>query len=299
MKKLLLLLFFLVLSVSYAQDYFPTNAGVKIIDNTLVAFTNATIYVTPNKIIKKGTLLIENGKIIQVGKLVKIPKGAKIVVLSGKTIYPSFIDSNFGIEKVKKILNASSGNVNTDDSFKLINSFHKNVQKAIKYSADKEKTLIYLTTVPTTIIGNNTIGNLNIGNYANFIITSEDIFDFKITIHENWVQGNKNVTKDITIKDITGNYMLSVNHKNYDLTITGKGAKQTATLKRGGKKLNSKFSYKDDLIAITFNIDTIYTRLIGKIINVANVMQGTAFDSEGNETYWSASKVVRAANRKK
>jgi imidazolonepropionase-like amidohydrolase len=529
MKKLLLLLFFLSLNTSYAQDYFPTDAGVKTTDNTLVAFTNATIYVTPEKILKNGTLLIENGKIINVGKSVKIPKGAKIVNLLGKTMYPSFIDlySDFGIKKPKKVaarsrsrqyeasregyywndhirpdidpvkdfsfdakkakelINAGFGVVNThlqdgiirgngllialnpnssnayrvldtksaqylsfsksamskqaypgsrmgamallrqtyndaswyaqgnmknkdlalealnnnknlvqifetgnlldalradkvgdefgiqytivgsgDEferiseikntnanfiipinfsdaydvsnpllaqqislrdmrkwnqepsnlkvlsengvnfalttrSLKSVKSFHKNLQKAIKYGFNKEKALASLTTIPATIIGNSTIGNLKTGSHANFIVTSGDIFDTKTTIYENWVQGEKNVVNDMTIKDITGNYMLSVNDKNYELTISGKAAKQTATIKNGDEKVKSKFSYKEDWISITLNEDSVYTRMLGKIINASNVMQGTAFDTQGNETSWSASIQVKKDSKKK
>jgi imidazolonepropionase-like amidohydrolase len=528
MKKLLLLLFFLSLNTFYAQDYFPTDAGVKTTDNTLVAFTNATIYVTPEKLLKNGTLLIENGKIINVGGAVKIPKGAKIVNLSGKTVYPSFIDlySDFGIKKPKKaagrsrstqyaasregyywndhirpdidpikdfsfdakkakeLLDAGFGVVNTHlqdgivrgngllialnpnssnayrvldtksaqylsfsksafskqaypgsrmgamallrqtyndaswyaqgnmknkdlalealnnnknlvqifetgnlldalradkvgdefgiqytivgsgDEFERINevketnanfiipinfsdaydvsdpllaqqislrdmrkwnqepsnlkvlaengvnfalttrslksvkSFHKNLQKAIKYGFDKEKALAALTTIPATIIGNSAIGNLRTGSYANFIVTSGDIFDAKTTIYENWVQGDKNVVNDMHIKDITGNYMLSVNDKNYELTISGKAAKQTAVIKMGDEKVKSKFSYKEDWISITLNEDKVYTRMLGKIINVSNVMQGTAFDTQGNETYWSASQQVKKNTKK-
>ncbi|AUC84066.1 amidohydrolase [Polaribacter sp. ALD11] len=513
----------------HSQDYFPTDAGVKTTDNTLAAFTNATIYVTPEKVIKNATLLIENGKVIQVGTSVKIPKGAKIVDLSGKTIYPSFIDlySDFGIKKpkrassnsrstqyaasregyywndhvrpdvnpiknfsfdskkAKELISAGFGVVNThmqdgiirgngllialnpnssdayrmldtksaqylsfsksatsrqaypssrmgamallrqmyndaawyangnmknkdlalealnsnknlvqifetgnlldalradkvgdefgiqytivgsgDEferigdikgtnanfiipinfsnafdvsnpllaqqislrdmrkwnqepsnlkvlsengvnfalttrSLKSVKSFHKNLQKAIKYGFDKEKALASLTTIPATIIGNNAIGNLNTGSYANFIVTSGDIFDAKTTIYENWVQGDKNVVNDMTIKDITGNYMLSVNGKNYDLTISGKGAKQTGAIKMGDKKVKSKFSFTDDWIAITLNEDSVYTRMMGKVINAANVMQGTAFDTQGNETSWSASKKVKKDSKKK
>ena len=529
MKKLLVLLFFLFLHTMYAQDYFPTDAGVKTTDNTLVAFTNATIYVTPEKILKKGTLLIENGKIINIGATVKIPKGAKIVNLSGKTVYPSFIDlySDFGIKKpkraagrsrstqyaasregyywndhirpdidpikdfsfdakkAKELLDAGFGVVNTHlqdgiirgngllialnpnssnayrildtksaqylsfsksasskqaypgsrmgamallrqtyndaswyaqgnmknkdlalealnnnknfvqifetgnlldvlradkvgdefgvqytivgsgDEFERINevketnanfiipinfsaaydvsdpllaqqislrdmrkwnqepsnlkvlaengvnfalttrslksvkSFHKNLQKAIKYGFNKEEALASLTTIPATIIGNSTIGNLKTGSHANFIVTSGDIFDAKTTIYENWVQGEKNVVNDMHIKDITGNYMLSVNDKNYELTISGKAAKQTAVIKIGDEKVKSKFSYKEDWISITLNEDKIYTRMLGKIINVSSVMQGTAFDTQGNETYWSASQQVRKEIKKK
>jgi imidazolonepropionase-like amidohydrolase len=528
MKKLLVLLFFLSLHTMYAQDYFPTDAGVKTTDNTLVAFTNATIYVTPEKVLKNGTLLIENGKIINVGKTVKIPKGAKIINLSGKTVYPSFIDlySDFGIKKpkraagrsrstqyaasregyywndhirpdidpikdfsfdakkAKELLNAGFGVVNThlqdgivrgngllialnpnssnayrvldtksaqylsfsksamskqaypgsrmgamallrqtyndaswyaqgnmknkdlalealnnnkglvqifetgnlldalradkvgdefgiqytivgsgDEferisdikdtnanfiipinfsdaydvsnpllaqqislrdmrkwnqepsnlkvlaengvnfalttrSLKSVKSFHKNLQKAIKYGFDKEKALAALTTIPATIIGNSTIGNLRTGSYANFIVTSGDIFDAKTTIYENWVQGDKNVVNDMHIKDITGNYMLSVNDKNYELIISGKAAKQTAVIKMGDEKVTSKFSYKEDWISITLNEDKVYTRMLGTVINVSNAMQGTAFDTQGNETYWSASQQVKKDSKK-
>ena len=103
MRKLLLFCLFLLTISLHSQDYFPTDSGVKTTENTLVAFTNATIYVTPEKVLKKGTLLIKDGKVKQVGKNIKIPKGTKTVDLSGKTVYPSFIDlySDFGIKKPK------------------------------------------------------------------------------------------------------------------------------------------------------------------------------------------------------
>jgi imidazolonepropionase-like amidohydrolase len=109
MKKTLLLFFFLCAIVVQAQEYFPTNSGIKTTENTTVAFTNAKIYVTPTQIIKKGTLLVKEGKVVSVGKNVKIPKGTKIVNLSGKTIYPSFIEvySTFGVPKPASSRNRS------------------------------------------------------------------------------------------------------------------------------------------------------------------------------------------------
>jgi len=109
MKKTLLLFLFLCSIVVQAQEYFPTNSGIKTTKNTTVAFTNATIYVTPTQIIKKGTLLVKDGKVLSVGKNVKIPKGTKIVNLSGKTIYPSFIEvySTFGVKKPSSSPNRS------------------------------------------------------------------------------------------------------------------------------------------------------------------------------------------------
>ncbi|MEN8703683.1 MAG: amidohydrolase family protein [Polaribacter sp.] len=527
MRKLILLLFFFTLHVSHAQEYFPTDSGVKTTKNTAFAFTNATIYVTPTAVLKKATLLIKDGKVDAVGKNVKIPEGTIITNLEGKTIYPSFIDaySSFGISKPKRavsrtrgtqydasregyywndhirpdtnpisafkfdgkkakdLINAGFGVVNThmqdgiirgngllialnpnaSDAYRILDtksgqyfsfsksvqsrqaypssrmgamallrqtyldadwyakgnmknkdmalealnanknltqifetgnhldalradkvgdeigvqftivgsgdeyervsdikatnanfiipinfsnaydvsnpllaqqislrdmrkwnqepsnlsvlsknginfaltthelksakSFHKNLQKAIKYGFDETKALAALTTVPASILGNSSIGNLKSGSHANFIITSGNVFDAKTTIYENWVQGVKNIVSDMTIKDITGDYMLSVNNKNYQLSITGSGVKQKGAIKQGDKKIKSKFSFKDDWIAITLNEDSGYTRMIGKVINSSNLMEGTAFDTKGNETSWSASKKV--ANSKK
>ena len=528
MRKLFFLLLCLSFSIVKAQDYFPTDKGVKTSEKKMFALTNATIYVTPTEVIKKGTLLIKDGKVVEVGKSVKIPKGTITTDLDGKSIYPSFIDiyTEFGLPKPKRaprgrvtqyepsregyywndhirpdtnpienfkfdnrkakdMINAGFGVVNThlhdgiirgnglivalspnssnayrildqksaqflsfnksrksnqaypssrmgamallrqtyldadwyakgnmenkdlalealnrnkdlvqifetdnwldatradkvgdefniqytivgsgDEyeriadikalnanfiipinfsnaydvsnpllaqqislrdmrkwnqepsnlsvlskngvnfalttrSLKSVKSFHKNLQKAIKYGFDKEKALASLTTIPASILGKTDIGNLKKGSYANFIITSGDIFDAKTTMYENWVLGDKNVINDMNIKDITGDYMLSVNNKNYDLSITGKGAKQTGSLKLNDKKVKSKFSFKDDWISIILNEEDGYTRLTGKVINAANVMQGTAYDTEGNESSWSASqKMQKGANKK-
>ncbi|SFB78565.1 Imidazolonepropionase [Flagellimonas taeanensis] len=98
--KLLALSFFLGSISLFAQDYFPTNDGVKTKNNNYTAFTNAKIYMTPTQVIEKGTLLIQNGKVVQVGKSVSIPKNAVVQDLDGKSIYPSFVDifSNFGVK---------------------------------------------------------------------------------------------------------------------------------------------------------------------------------------------------------
>ena len=88
----------------FAQDYFPKNDGVKSENRNYTAFTNAKIFVTPTQIIERGTLLIQNGKVVRTGSSVSLPKNTVVVDLAGKSIYPSFIDvySNFGVEKPKK-----------------------------------------------------------------------------------------------------------------------------------------------------------------------------------------------------
>jgi len=68
------------------------------------AFTNATIVVDHQTKIEKGTLLIKDGKIVQVGASVNVPAGYITVGLDGKYIYPSLIDlhTNYGLPKVER-----------------------------------------------------------------------------------------------------------------------------------------------------------------------------------------------------
>ncbi len=101
-----ILIFCILFSVGnvVAQDYFPKNDGVKSKNTNYTAFTNATIYVTPTQILKKGTLLIQNGKVANVGVGISLPKNVTVINVNGKSIYPSFIDvySDFGIETPKR-----------------------------------------------------------------------------------------------------------------------------------------------------------------------------------------------------
>lgn len=105
MKKSYLLLLLLFCSLSaVAQEYFPKNDGVKTESHTITAFTNAKIYITPTQVIENGTLIIQDGKVVQTGTNISIPKSATVVDLTGKSVYPSFVDpySDFGLQKPKR-----------------------------------------------------------------------------------------------------------------------------------------------------------------------------------------------------
>ncbi len=86
-----------------AQQTFYTN-GITDDRNTVYAFTNATIYTDYQTKISDATLLIKDGKILEVGTNITIPKGAVAQDLKGKIIYPSFIDlySDYGMPAVEK-----------------------------------------------------------------------------------------------------------------------------------------------------------------------------------------------------
>lgn len=522
MKKTLLLLLMLCTSLLQAQEYFPTNSGVKTTENTAMAFTNATIYVSPTEIVKKGTLLIKDGKVVSVGRNVKIPKGTPTMDLDGKSIYPSFVElySNFGMKtpqanrtatrsgaqyeagrtgyywndhirpetnslesfafdnrKASEMIKAGFGVVNTHlqdgivrgsgilvalnpnstDAYRILDSrsaqylslrkssasrqiypnsimgttallrqvyfdaewyatgkaknkdrsleafnrnknlvqifdaggnnlnslrvdkigdengvqytivgsgleyeninsiknsnatyivpvnfrnaydvsnpymanqldlsdmrkwtqepsnlailaknkvpftitthqlkslsgFQKNIQKAITYGLDETKALEALTTVPAKILGkSDEIGTLKAGSYANFLITSGAIFDSSTVLYENWVQGAKNVIKDMNIKDVSGDYTLTYANQKLDLSIKGK----SATVTQGKTKLKNRFSYGDDWMQLTLNNQedpTKFTRFVGTLAGDGTTFKGVVVDEKGTEMQWTAFK---------
>ena len=491
MNRILLLLFLsFFFSKINAQEYFPNNESVQNKNNNYIAFTNAKIYVSPTQIIEKGSLLIQNGKVVSAGTNISIPKNCTTVNLEGKTIYPSFIDiyTDFGIEKPKsnpnpgrgslydtkregyywnenirsevnafenfkydqtkaeELLKAGFGVVGTHvqdgiargtgtlialnnsnkntrllsnkisnhfgftrsvttnqsypsslmgmtallrqmyldqnwykngnsktsdlslealinneklvqifttedklnslraskigmefginyvlkgsgneferieeikntnskfiipinfpeaydvsnpyladqmdlkdlrfwnqaptnlkvlsdnnvvfalttDKLKKIEDFRNNLLKSIKFGFDKTKALESLTTVPASILGkSNEIGSLKNGSYANFVITSGEIFDEKTVLFENWVQGTKYVVNDINAKDIRGNYDLTIGNDSYKWKIDGEiSAPKSEITTINKKKVSSKLSvsnstYLDTTIRISFLI---------------------------------------------
>ena len=102
--KFLLCFLFLGVTNLSAQDYFPTNSGVKTTNTNYTVFKNANIHVDPTSTIENGMFAIQNGKITAVGKSISTPKNSVVIDLEGKDVYPSFIDlySEFGIKKPER-----------------------------------------------------------------------------------------------------------------------------------------------------------------------------------------------------
>ncbi|MCB0521680.1 MAG: amidohydrolase family protein [Lewinellaceae bacterium] len=105
MKKLFL---FILLCCSHlylpivAQETFPRN-GVADHRDGLYALTNATIYQSWNEKLENATLIIRQGKVEAIGTGIAVPQDAVVLDLSGKTVYPSFIDiyTDYGMPEKK------------------------------------------------------------------------------------------------------------------------------------------------------------------------------------------------------
>ncbi len=81
-----------------------TVQGLHDNSSSYVALQNATIITEPGKTIENATLVIRNGKIERINQNNRAPEGARVIDLSGHTVYPGFIDaySNYGVPEPKK-----------------------------------------------------------------------------------------------------------------------------------------------------------------------------------------------------
>jgi len=67
----------------------------------LLAIVNATIYPVDKEVIKKGTILVDKGKIVEVGSNVSVPEDAQVIDAGGRMVFPGFIDahSHLGLDE--------------------------------------------------------------------------------------------------------------------------------------------------------------------------------------------------------
>ncbi len=192
----------------------------------------------------------------------------------------------------------------TTDKLKKIDDFRSNLLKAIKYGFDKTKALEALTTIPASLLGKtNEIGSLKNGTVANFLIVSGDIFDPKAVIYENWVYGNKFIVNDMNIKDVRGEYQITLGNENYKLKIDGEIASPKAEVKTlQDKKVNSKLvvanNWMNLLLRTADSTKTEFNRLSAFVLD-SNLITGKAILANGSEMFWSAKKMPTSSETKK
>ena len=114
----------------------------------------------------------------------------------------------------------------TSADLKDTKDFFKKLQLAVAKGLAKKDALAALTTTPASLIGaENILGKLESGMRANFIITSNDIFE-QGKIYENWVLGERHIVNTKQITDVRGYYtFMSDEFKNKLITIKGKLSK--------------------------------------------------------------------------
>jgi imidazolonepropionase-like amidohydrolase len=115
MRKNLFLIILLIICKfpAFSQETFHDN-GVKDKRPDYYLFKNATLHVDGKTTINEGWVLIKGNKIEKVGKNFDYPKTTQVMDMSGKHIYPGFVDiySDYGMPAIVK--KPSGGYYNTE-----------------------------------------------------------------------------------------------------------------------------------------------------------------------------------------
>lgn len=130
------------------------------------------------------------------------------------------------------------------------NTFLDKLRDLNKKGLSKEEILQSLTEKPAQILQVSSLGNLNKGSLANFIIVSDDLFVKESVIYENWVSGKQNIISRIPETDVRGDYQVQLNNQTYDLKIKGKITKPEAEITQNDKKGKVKIAVADYRMAL-------------------------------------------------
>ncbi len=135
--------------------------------------------------------------------------------------------------------------------------FWTKIRKAIENGLPETEALKALTQTPAEIAGiADKTGSLKVGMLANFIITSQKLFDKKAIIHENWVKGKQFVLNDKDVVDIRGTYNLKIGEKEgYSLIVKGETTKPEVkiTLPADTNKTAVDIAVSRNFITLSFN----------------------------------------------
>jgi len=92
----------LVVLPTLAADSTTPVLGIRPEPASLRAFRNARVVVSPDSTIDGATLVVRDGRVVAVGRDVRVPSGAEEIDVRGNTLYPGFIDpySTYGLNSV-------------------------------------------------------------------------------------------------------------------------------------------------------------------------------------------------------
>lgn len=173
--------------------------------------------------------------------------------------------------------------------------FWDNIRKAIEYGLSEKQALKALTETPAELLKvADKVGSLKSGMYANFIITSGNLFKKESLILENWTQGQRLVVNDASLADVRGVYELKIDgFRPVKLTATGntpfssEWSAQLDTVK--GKVTSSRLN---DMLTLGISLKNLTPGTISLSGYVANKqpaqLKGTAVLPNGNSAGWVA-----------
>jgi len=177
-------------------------------------------------------------------------------------------------------------------------AFFTNLRKAINAGLSETKALDALTKTPATQIGvYDQVGSVEAGKWANFIITTEPIFNANAKIIENWVQGKKYDVNASEWVNLAGKYKLTIQNGGTTTEYNLEVKKDLSAQIIGQDTLTAKVAVNESIIKVSFpnkkGKGAEQVRLGGVI--VGNNWNGVGQDAIGNKTTWTAILVGQLA----
>jgi imidazolonepropionase-like amidohydrolase len=160
----------------------------------------------------------------------------------------------------------------------------------------EENALKALTFTPATLAGAyNTLGSLEPGKTANFIVTNGNIFKAETKILQNWCNG---ASYDVTVeksmpREKMGTYDLKAGDKSYTFTLKGKpDAPEAQLMTPDSLKLKATFSFSPGgLVTLTFQPDTLKKGTVALSgAPVSSGWSGTGTLPDGTWINWNATQ---------
>lgn len=182
----------------------------------------------------------------------------------------------------------------TSGSLKSKSDFWKNLRTAIDYGMSQATALKALTYTPASLMGVlDQVGTLEKGKVANFIICSDNVFNEKNIIYQNWVKGMPYVVNSYDLQDLRGTYSLTAGAlPNLNLVVEGTATTPEATIRISDKeKLKTSLTIKDDLVTISFRYPADTSKEMYRLSGYRKDknLAGSGQDPKGNWINWSAS----------
>lgn len=171
--------------------------------------------------------------------------------------------------------------------------FFSNLRKAIEAGLSETKALEALTKTPAVLLNVYTeTGSIEAGKWANFIITSGPLFAEKTMVIQNWVKGEKYVVKDDGMKDVKGNYALTIHSSTGTRTFSLDVKNSNSADIIAKDTVSSKFSHDGKIVKLSFT-ETKKAKKGYRLSGISNEdgWSGNGSDSSGNPLWWTAAYV--------
>lgn len=150
----------------------------------------------------------------------------------------------------------------TTATLKDAGTFSANLRKAIERGLSADAALAALTTTPARLFGvAKSVGTLEAGKLANFVITDGDLFSEKTKIRETWIDGKRYEVKPKPEVDPRGSWTILFTGAPIDtatLVLKGEIDGLQGTVKAKGKdSKTTTASFSEMRLATSFNGDSI------------------------------------------